>query len=220
MERLSALSRGAQLMLVGGLLLLIDTFLPWQKVGGEIGDIAEAFGADTTLNAWHGFWGVMLGILTIVLLVWLVARLAGQNVQLPVSEAMIAAGLALLIFLFALIKVLVDNEFRTIWAWIGLILAAVVAVGAWLLVKDAGGVATLRTEASGMTGQRPGGTASAPPPPDAHDPARPSAPSPPPSPPTPSAPPAPPAAPSQPAQPMPPPKPAAPEQPPEEDRPA
>ena len=36
MERFSALTRGMQLMLVGGVLLLIDTFLHWQEVSVKI----------------------------------------------------------------------------------------------------------------------------------------------------------------------------------------
>ncbi len=32
MDRFNALGRGAQLMLIGGVLLLIDLFLPWQDL--------------------------------------------------------------------------------------------------------------------------------------------------------------------------------------------
>ena len=38
MERFNALGRGAQLMLIGGVLLLIDLFLPWQDFGNEFSD--------------------------------------------------------------------------------------------------------------------------------------------------------------------------------------
>jgi hypothetical protein len=203
-------------MLVAGVLLLIDTFLPWQDVGDEVGDIAEAFGVDTSFTAWHGFWGVMLGLLTIVLIAWLVFRMLGNDLQLPVSETMVAAGLGLLIVLFALIKVLVDDEFRTAWAWIGLVLAALVAIGAWMQVQEAGGMDTLRTEASGM-----GSSGTAAPPPAAPPPAPPAAapppaapppaePAPAPAPAEPAAVPPPPAAPAAPAQPTQPMEPGAP----------
>ncbi len=35
MERFSALSRGTQLMFIGSILLLIDSFLSWQKYDGH-----------------------------------------------------------------------------------------------------------------------------------------------------------------------------------------
>jgi hypothetical protein len=155
MERLSALPRGTMLMLVAGVLLLIDTLFHWQEV--------TLLGVSAGVNAWHG-WGVLVGLLTILLLVWLGARIAGAEIRLPVSDTFVGATLGALILLFTLLKVLVDNEFRTGWAWIGLLLAALIAVGAWLEVAAGGGVETLRSEASGLR-TRPGGTDTATPPP-------------------------------------------------------
>jgi len=199
LERFNALSRGSQIMLIAGVLLLIDTFFAWQKV--EILDIAEA-----SANAWHGFWGVVLGLLTVALVAWLVAKLAGVEIQLPVSDAMLGALVAGIILLFALIKVLVD-DFTAAWAYVGLVLAAIVAVGAWLNVQEAGGVDSLRSEASGMKGAATSGTGTAAatsepapepsPPPPAPDPTPPPpAPDPTPPPPAPSPEPPPPPAPA------------------------
>lgn len=168
MERITALPRGMQLMLVGGVLLLIDTFLHWQSYSASIGTVSVS----ASRNAWHG-WGVLVGLLTILLLVWLVARLAAADIKLPVSDTLAGAVLGTLIVLFTLIKVLADNEFRTTWAWIGLVLAVVIALGAWLQVTAGGGMETLRTEASGM---RSGAATGAPTPP----PAQPTPPPPPP----------------------------------------
>jgi hypothetical protein len=176
MERFTALSRGTQLMFVAGVLLLIDTFLSWQKYNGPGADIAEQLGVSDELsrNAWHGT-GVIMGLLTIVLVAWLIVRLAAANIELPVSHAMTGAVLGVLILLFAIIKILADNEYRTIWAWIGLGLAAVIAVGAWLSVQEAGGVNTLKSEASGMAGGMGGGggTGTSAPPPAAPPPSAP-----------------------------------------------
>jgi hypothetical protein len=172
MDRITALPRGMQLMLVGGALLLIDTFFHWQSV--------SLLGITASRNAWHG-WGVLVGLLTIVLLVWLVARIAAADIKLPVSDTLAGAVLGALIFLSTLLKVLVDNDFRTFWAWLGLLLAAAVAVGAWLQVTAGGGMETLRTEASGMR-SRAGGTdmpASAPPDAPMDAPAAPATPPPP-----------------------------------------
>ena len=139
MERFNALSRGSKVMLVAGALLLIDTFFAWQQV--EV----EEFGIEASQNAWHGFWGVMLGLLTALLVAWFVAKLAGVEINLPISDAMLGGLLALVILLFTLIKIL-DDEFTNFWAYVGLVLAAIIAIGAWLNIQDAGGVDTLKSE--------------------------------------------------------------------------
>ena len=147
MDKFNALSRGAQLMLVGAALLLVDTFLPWQSVSFE----ALGISVSESWTAWHGFWGVLLGLLTVALLAWLVVRLVGTEISLPVSDVLVGAALAALILLSALLKVLTDDAVA--WgAWLGLALAVVIAVGAWLQVQDAGGVDALRDEVSAAGG--------------------------------------------------------------------
>jgi hypothetical protein len=148
MERFNALGRGAQLMLVGAVLLLIDLFLPWQDFGSEFSD---AVGVDASFSGWRGFGGVVLGLLTIVLLAWLIVRLASVNIPLPVSTAMTAAVIGTLILIFAVIKLLtILGDEATIWAWVGLALAILITVGAFMTVQEAGGVETLKTEASSL----------------------------------------------------------------------
>ena len=146
MDKLTALTRGTQLMLAAGLLLLIDTFLRWQEVSASVAGVeVVSFGR----NAWHGFWGILMCLVLIALLAWLIARLADVKISLPVSDVLVAAALAGLLFLFALLKNLVD-DYSTIWSYIGVVLAALVAVGAWLEVQAAGGVDALTNEVSGM----------------------------------------------------------------------
>jgi hypothetical protein len=145
MERFNALGRGAQIMLVGSVLLLIDTFFNWQEVSIEFLGTKASSG----VSAWHGFWGVVMGLLAIVLIAWLVARLAAVNV--PVPPSLTGAVLAFLIFAFALIKNLAD-DYSTFWSYLGVGLAALIAVGGWLQVQESGGVENLRSEASSVAG--------------------------------------------------------------------
>jgi len=179
MERFNKLSRGMQLMLAGSVLFLISTFFPWQdflkaaeKAAKEAGVPLEDFdipsGLDTTWNAWHGFFGVVMGLLTIVLIAWLVARLAA--VDLPVPVSLTGAVLAFLIVACALIKNLSD-DWSTLWSYLGVGLAALIAVGAWMQIQEAGGVDNLKSEIPGMPAS--GTTASAPPPPPAAEAAAP-----------------------------------------------
>jgi hypothetical protein len=149
MERFNALGRGMQLMLVGGVLFLIDLFLPWQKYNGPFADAIEAAGGDISRTAFHGFGGWLLTLLTLVLLAWIVARMAAVEIPIPVSAAMTAAVLAFLIFAIAVLKSLVDDYSG--WAsWVGVILALVIAVGAWMQIQESGGLENLKSEASSM----------------------------------------------------------------------
>src|SRR6186997_2547399 len=161
MERFNALGRGAQLMLIGGVLLLIDLFLPWQDFGNEFSD---AVGVDASFSGWRGFGGVMVGLLTIVLLAWVIVRLASVDIPLPTSTAMTAAIIGTLILIFTIIKLLtILGDEATIWAWVGLALAIVIAVGAFKAVNEAGGVETLKTEANSLSSSMgSSGTAAAP----------------------------------------------------------
>ena len=143
MERFNALGRGAQLMLIGAVLLFVDMLFAWQSV-----DLPEPFG-DYTRRGWYGAAGIILGLLVIVLLAWLIVRIASVNIPLPVSTAMTAALIGTLILIFAIIKFLsILGDEQTIWAWLGLVLAIVIAAGAFQTVQEAGGVDNLRAEAS------------------------------------------------------------------------
>jgi hypothetical protein len=161
MDRFNALGRGAQIMLVAGVLLLIDTFFDWQAVDDFPG-----------VSAWNNFLGIVMGLLTIALIAWLAVRVAGIDFKLPISNAMMSALLGGLILVFAVLKNLTD-DYSTFWAYLGVVLAAAIAFGAWLEVQAAGGMDTLRSEipSSSSSPSAPSATsapppASTPPPPE------------------------------------------------------
>jgi hypothetical protein len=126
----SALGRGTQVLLVGGVLLLIDSFLDWQQV--------SVVGVTAGASMWHGV-GVVAGLVLIALLVWEVAQVAGvtRNLELPVSAALVSVALAAGTAVFVLIKFLVANEARHWPSWVGLILAVAIAIGGWLRYSEA-----------------------------------------------------------------------------------
>jgi hypothetical protein len=133
MEQLQSLSLARRLILGGGILLLIDSFLDWQQVSGEV------FGQDVSAgqSAWHGFWGVMLGLITVVLIVWVVARMFNVEIPGAVPEALVALVLSALVLLFAIIKVISDDFVH--WpAYVGIVLAAVIAFGAFRNFQESG----------------------------------------------------------------------------------
>ena len=64
-----------------------------------------------------------------------------------------SAAISLAILLCAVLKGLTD-EFSTVWAWIGVALAGVVALGAYLRVQEAGGIDKVRADASAVSSSR------------------------------------------------------------------
>ena len=151
MERFNALGRGTQLMFVGAVLLFIDLFLPWQAYSGPFKDEIEALGGDTTFTAFHGAGGWLLALLTLVLIAWIVARMAAVEIPIPVSAAMTAGVFAFLILIVAVLKALVD-DYSGWAAWVGVVLAAIIAVGAWMQIQEAGGVEHLKSQIPSSTG--------------------------------------------------------------------
>jgi hypothetical protein len=117
-----------------------------------------------------------MGLLTIVLLAWIVARLAAVDIPIPVSAAMTGAVLAFLIFAFALIKNLAD-DYSTFWSYIGVALAALIAVGAWMQIQESGGLETLKSEIPSMPSSSADAQTAPPPPPPAEPAAAPEMPS-------------------------------------------
>jgi cation transport ATPase len=126
---MSKLTHGAKLVLGGTILFLIVSVFHWQSVDTVVGSIG--------VNMWHG-WGVLAGLIAIAIIVWEGLRLANMKIEIGLTPAMVTAALAILLLVFTVLKFLVSNEFRTFWAWLGLLLAILVAVGAWVNMKQLG----------------------------------------------------------------------------------
>jgi hypothetical protein len=125
MDQLKGLPLGRKLILGAGVLLFIDTFFGWQSV------------SIFSQNAWHGFWGVLLGLMTIVLVLWVGARAFGVALPANVPDGLVTLALGGLIVLFALIKTLSDSY--SAWpSYVGIVLGAGVAYGAWLTFQASG----------------------------------------------------------------------------------
>ena len=165
---ISKLTHGAKVILIAGIVFLVTSFFHWFEITDT------SFGE----NMWHGI-GFLAGLLLIALVVWQAIRLANIDLEIGVTPSMISAALAVLLVLFTFIRFIskpgggiadsiVD---RTIWAWIGLILSIVIAVGAWLNMKALGeGLEDVRDKVQSLTGGSSGGgaAAAAPPRPTRH----------------------------------------------------
>jgi len=175
MERLKALGRGTQIMFIAAVLLLIDSFFRWQEVEFDLGPLG---GGSAGVSAWDNFLGIVMGLLTIVLIARIAARLAAVDVPIPLSFATTSFVLGVLIAAFAVVKNLTD-DYSTFWSYVGAGLAVIIAVGAWMEVKEAGGVEHLKSQipsSAGAVAPAAEASASAPAPAPAPPPAAESAP--------------------------------------------
>ena len=148
MDKFKELTTGAKLVLGAAVALFIVSWLDWFEVEGIVGE-----------NMWGGV-GVLAGLLLIALIVWQGLRLANIELEIGVTPSMITAALAVLTLVFVFIRwidkpggeLVSDAIDRTIWAWLGLALAIVLVVGAWLNMQAAGeGIAELRASVAGAT---------------------------------------------------------------------
>jgi hypothetical protein len=126
---ISKLTHGAKVVLGATIAFLIVSLFHWQSVDTVLGSYG--------VNMWHG-WGVLAGLIAIAIIVWEGLRLANMKIEIGLTPAMVTAALAILLLVFTVLKFLVSNEFRTFWAWLGLALAIVVCVGAWMNMKALG----------------------------------------------------------------------------------
>ena len=126
---ISKLTHGAKMVLGGTILFLIVSIFHWQEI--DLGIVSGG------VNMWHG-WGVLAGLVAIAIIVWEGLRLANMKIEIGLTPAMVTAALAILLLVFTVLKFLISNEYRTFWAWLGLLLSILIAVGAWVNMKQLG----------------------------------------------------------------------------------
>jgi len=120
---ISRLSTASKILLGAGILYLINLFLPWQSV--DLGPLA----GDVSRNGIAEL-GIINLLLVIALLAWEGMAVAGVDINAP--RALISAAIAAGIVLFTILKIITDNEFIAIFAWVGLLLALVIGYGGWM----------------------------------------------------------------------------------------
>jgi hypothetical protein len=122
-------STASKIILGAAILLFIDLFFPWQGV--DLGEFGEAFGVSGNVSGFNGL-GILVAILCIAVIAWEIMLMAGVNMNIGASPAMISAGLAGLTALFTIIAFLTKLNAIKWGAFVGLILALVLAYGAYM----------------------------------------------------------------------------------------
>jgi hypothetical protein len=126
--KLKGLSTGSLVMVVGGVVLFFTLFLTWQTL--EVTYVGTGK-VPTPQDGWD-VWGLLIGLGSVAL-VSLVIAFHGTEVEIVpgLRWQTLVLGLGIVIFAFTVVKNLTDAD--SAWAsYLGLALAALVAVGAYL----------------------------------------------------------------------------------------
>jgi len=138
---LKKLSTGEWVTAVSGVVLLVASFFHWYSVSVDIGP----FHASASRNGWQSpgaFWGIIAIILGVVLAAHvIVSKLTG--VELPERLGSVGWGVmhlagGILAFVFVLIKLINHSGDTAFGFYIGILAAAGLAVGGYMMAKEAG----------------------------------------------------------------------------------
>ncbi len=150
------MTNGQKIILGGGVLLIINLFLPWYRVS-VMGFSASANAFDTFL-AWFGSFCAIAGAVIIALKVFGNAKIQAG----PLKAEHLALALGALGFVLILLRLITETSNLFIGIFIGLIVTAGMTYGAFLAMKEEG-LALQDFKALGGKG----GTPPPPPPPPA-----------------------------------------------------
>ena len=133
---MGAMSLADKLLLIGGVLLLIDIFMPWQGICiGSFGcyNIKATGGSG-------GFFGILMLLGALALVAWEVMGALGQSMDVGgLPPAKVSGFLGLGVAALGILKFLLAAFTIGRWgAWLGLLLILVIAYGAFLKLKQSG----------------------------------------------------------------------------------
>ena len=160
---MSKMSTAEKLLAGGSILLLIDSFLPWQKFCADLG----ALGGNVcvgTVSAWQGsgsIFGVLMGLGAIALIVLGVLSMTGSASSMnmgSMSTDKLLGFLGLGVAAFGLLKFIFVLTNSPGWAaFVGLVLLVAIAYGAWEKVQSSGGFQMGDSSSGTMGGGTMGG---------------------------------------------------------------
>jgi hypothetical protein len=139
MERFMALSVGAKIILVAGVVLFIDGFLPWYKVSFQI--FGESVSASR--NGWESpgaIWSVLAVLVGLAMAVLVVLKDL-TDVQIPdnvggVSWPRIFLGGGLATLLLLVIKFLNESSHLGFGFYLGFLAAIALAVAGFMMFRE------------------------------------------------------------------------------------
>ena len=126
---------GSKVILLLSAAFLVELALPWQRI------CAVTSGDEPRICGWRtGYEGSNYGgyaaIFAGAILVWelipvVIPRLSMRGWPAAIVTAILSTALAVCV----LLKLITDNEFQQIWAWVGFGIALAIMLTAWLRVR-------------------------------------------------------------------------------------
>ena len=140
----SKMSTAEKLLAGGSILLLIDSFFPWQSL--DLGGLEEILDVGGSLNMWQGsgaFAGIIAGLLAIALVIVGVLSMTGSMASMntgTMSADKVVGFLGVGVAGFGLLKFIFAVTNSPGWAaFVGLVLLLAIGYGAWQQVQSSGG---------------------------------------------------------------------------------
>jgi hypothetical protein len=141
---MSKMSTAEKLLAGGSVLLLIDSFFPWQSY--DLGGLEDLIGRGISFNMWQGsgsLFGILAGLLAIALIVVGVLSMTGSMASMnmgTMSPDKLSGFLGLGVAGFGLLKFILALTNSPGWAaFVGLVLLVAIGYGAWQKVQSSGG---------------------------------------------------------------------------------
>ena len=135
-EKFNALSMGEKIILPAGVVLFIVGFLPWYSVDlGTFGTYSH--------NGWQSpgaFWSILAILIGLAMAAVIVVKNLG-TVAVPdnvggVTWPKIHLGAGVVALVFLLLKFISDNDYTAFGFYVGIIAAAALAVGGFLMFRE------------------------------------------------------------------------------------
>lgn len=146
---MSKMSTAGKILAGGGILYLISLFLPWNQLcsPGFSGGGISVPSVCVSASGMNGI-GILDLLLVLAIIAMEVVTILGvqMNVGTATQRTLIGAGLTWALAVITILRVLIGwhGVERTLWGWIGIVLALVIAYGGFMRFqegKSAGGEA-------------------------------------------------------------------------------
>ncbi|MCS7007699.1 MAG: hypothetical protein NZL88_09125, partial [Gaiellaceae bacterium] len=125
------LTLGTKLVLLGAVACFVNLSLTWQRIEVDFGPAGKA---ERLLDGWDA-WGLLLGAISLgIVVLTVLVRLTEVELPDTVRWDRVVLALALTLLAVTVVKNLLDDG-STIASYVGIALAALVVVGAWLDVR-------------------------------------------------------------------------------------
>ncbi|HXH22885.1 MAG TPA: hypothetical protein VNN10_12735 [Dehalococcoidia bacterium] len=144
MDKINELTNGEKAISLGGILMLVASFLPWYKVSFSFGEFGSVSASASGWEAPGAIWSILAVIIAVAMAGVVLAAKFG-NVQLPDlgsftwGQALLAGGGAVVVLI--VLKLINESSSLSYGFYLGVIAAALLAAGGYLRYQETGGMA-------------------------------------------------------------------------------